>query len=174
MQFPIHLERIQQLPENWFWCESNSPFGLLHSQWSIQHNQAVLHALDYVNTQTQAWEIERKQPELPDPRLYKLLEHDKHIDWQPLLIQTIGSEFQYQVWQALLTIPLATTCSYQAIANQIQNPNAVRAVGSAIGKNPVFYLIPCHRVLRSDGNLGGYLWGLELKQQLLNWEKSLL
>lgn len=174
MQFPIQLERIQQLPPNWFWCESSSPFGLLRSQWSLNQNQPILHTLEYVSTQTEAWEVSRKQAELPDSRLAKLWDNNQTIDWQPLSVQTVGTEFQYSVWQALLTIPFATTCSYQAIAQQIQNPQAVRAVGSAIGKNPIFYLIPCHRVLRSDGSLGGYLWGLELKQQLLNWEQSFL
>ena len=174
MQFPIQLERIKQLPPDWFWCETKSPFGLLRSQWSMSHARPQLHTLECVTAATSAWEISRQHFELPDSRLEHCWENNNAVDWQALSIQVIASEFQWQVWQALLTIPLATTCSYQAIANQIQRPQAVRAVGTAIGKNPVFYLIPCHRVLRSDGSLGGYLWGLELKQRLLHWEKSFL
>lgn len=76
------------------------------------------------------------------------------------------------MWQALLTIPFAATCSYQSIAQQIHRPKAVRSIGTAIGQNPVFYLVSCHRLLRSNGTLGGYYWGMDTKKQLLEWEHS--
>lgn len=83
----------------------------------------------------------------------------------PLDLQ--GTEFQQQVWQALLTIPAGETRSYSDIAKQIGRPKAVRAVGSACGANPVSILVPCHRVIRSDGSFKGYHWGIEMKTRLL-------
>jgi O-6-methylguanine DNA methyltransferase len=79
----------------------------------------------------------------------------------------LGTAFQLRVWQALCAIPKGQTTSYSAIAKQIGQPAAVRSVGTAIGKNPLAGLIPCHRVLRSDKSLGGYRWGLDTKQALL-------
>lgn len=78
-----------------------------------------------------------------------------------------STEFQQQVWQALLTIPPGQTRSYRQIAEQIGRPNAVRAVGTACGSNPISILIPCHRVIRSDGSYQGYHWGIEMKTRLL-------
>ena len=84
-----------------------------------------------------------------------------------------GTEFQQQVWQALLTIPPGQTRSYRQIAEQIGRPNAVRAVGTACGSNPISIIIPCHRVIRSDGSYQGYHWGLEMKTRLLAAEAGL-
>ena len=89
---------------------------------------------------------------------------------QPLTLLIKGTNFQLQVWRSLLQIPLGGVVTYQSIANKIERPKAVRAVGSAIGKNPVGYLIPCHRVIRGSGELGGYRWGLDRKQAILAWE----
>ena len=88
----------------------------------------------------------------------------------PLLF--VGTDFQKTVWNELLKIPFGETATYGEIAAALQNPKAYRAVGTAIGDNPVAVLIPCHRVLRTDGTLGGYHWGLEHKVQLLEWEKQ--
>ena len=82
------------------------------------------------------------------------------------------TDFQVDVWNALLKIPCGQRVSYQDIALQIGKPKACRAVGSAIGKNPVAVLIPCHRVLQSSGGLGGFYWGLEVKKRILEKEKS--
>ncbi|MDQ8206661.1 methylated-DNA--[protein]-cysteine S-methyltransferase [Coraliomargarita sp. SDUM461003] len=81
-----------------------------------------------------------------------------------------GTNFQIQVWRALLRIPPGHVCSYADVAQWIDRPKAGRAVGSAIGANPIAWLIPCHRVLRSDGQLGGYHWGETRKQACLAWE----
>lgn len=81
-----------------------------------------------------------------------------------------GTPFQLRVWQQLLTIPFGQSCSYQSIAQQIQKPTAVRAVASAIGKNPLAILTPCHRVLSSSNTLSGFRWGIERKAQLLDLE----
>ena len=81
-----------------------------------------------------------------------------------------GSNFQLQVWRALLAAGRRGTLSYAALAQAIGNPSASRAVGSAVGANPVAWLIPCHHVLRANGALGGYRWGLERKRAMLAWE----
>lgn len=86
---------------------------------------------------------------------------------RPLSAHVKGSNFQIQVWQALLQIPPGGLQSYGDIARRIGQPTAARAVGTAIGQNPVAVLIPCHRVLRSSGALGGYRWGMARKQSLM-------
>lgn len=85
-----------------------------------------------------------------------------------------ATAFQSQVWQALRTIPLGTTVSYSDMAIAINNPKAVRAVASACGANPVALVIPCHRVVRQNGELGGYHWGIDRKKALLNLEATYL
>lgn len=83
-----------------------------------------------------------------------------------------GTPLQLTVWQALLAIPEGDTLSYEALAQRVGRPDAVRAVASAVGANPISWLIPCHRVLRKDGSPGGYRWGLEVKNRLLEGEQS--
>jgi AraC family transcriptional regulator, regulatory protein of adaptative response / methylated-DNA-[protein]-cysteine methyltransferase len=83
-----------------------------------------------------------------------------------------ATAFQQKVWTALMTIPEGTTLSYRALAKKIGTPGAARAVGSACGANPVAIAIPCHRVIREDGSLGGYAWGLARKSQLLATERG--
>ena len=83
-----------------------------------------------------------------------------------------GTDFQKQVWKALLTIPYGKTATYKDIAKIIGNEKASRAVGMANNKNKLLILIPCHRIIGSNGNLTGYAGGLEIKQKLLNLEKS--
>lgn len=83
-----------------------------------------------------------------------------------------GTDFQLKVWNALLEIPAGQLTTYGDIASKLNNPNASRAVGTAIGDNPVAYLIPCHRVIRSSGELGGYHWGLTRKAAIIGWEAA--
>lgn len=84
----------------------------------------------------------------------------------------IGAPFQIKVWEALLRIPTGHVTTYSEIAKSIGNPRAVRAVGTAVGRNPVSWLIPCHRALRKSGGLGGYHWGLPVKRALLAYETA--
>lgn len=86
-------------------------------------------------------------------------------------VEMMGTAFQRKVWKELLSIPLGTTLTYQAIAKQIGNPKSVRAVANAIGANQLAILIPCHRVIRSDKTLGGYAAGLGKKNYLIDLEK---
>ena len=85
-------------------------------------------------------------------------------------LHLIGAPFQIKVWEALLTIPSGHVTTYSEIAGRIGAPRAARAVGSAVGRNPVSWLIPCHRALRKSGGLGGYHWGLPVKRAMLAWE----
>lgn len=87
-------------------------------------------------------------------------------------LHMIGAPFQIKVWEALLRIPTGHVTTYSDIARAIGNPNAVRAVGTAVGRNPVSFLIPCHRALRKSGGLGGYHWGLPVKRAILAWESA--
>ncbi|MGX9356223.1 methylated-DNA--[protein]-cysteine S-methyltransferase [Roseobacteraceae bacterium S113] len=82
----------------------------------------------------------------------------------------IGAPFQIKVWEALLTIPTGHVTTYSEIAEHIGHPRAVRAVGTAVGRNPISWLIPCHRALRKSGGLGGYHWGLPVKRAMLAYE----
>lgn len=96
-------------------------------------------------------------------------------DWQQLpqvKLHLKGTDFQLKVWEALLKIPKGKLTTYKNIAQQIEKPAAVRAVGSAIGDNPVAFLIPCHRVIQSNGILGQYHWGSPRKAAIIGWEAA--
>lgn len=84
----------------------------------------------------------------------------------------IGAPFQIKVWEALLQVPSGHVTTYSEIASAIGTPSAVRAVGTAVGRNPVSLLIPCHRAVRKSGGLGGYHWGLPIKRAILAWESA--
>ncbi|KRD72873.1 bifunctional helix-turn-helix domain-containing protein/methylated-DNA--[protein]-cysteine S-methyltransferase [Ensifer sp. ENS10] len=89
---------------------------------------------------------------------------------EPLHIFLIGSDFQIRVWQALLKIPLGCATTYSNIAGTIGQPTASRAVGAAVGRNPISFVVPCHRALGKSGDLTGYHWGLTRKRAILGWE----
>jgi AraC family transcriptional regulator of adaptative response/methylated-DNA-[protein]-cysteine methyltransferase len=89
-----------------------------------------------------------------------------------ILIAPVGTNFQVKVWQALLELGSRGPTTYGELAAAIGSPGASRAVGQAVGANPVAWLIPCHRVLRRDGALGGYHWGVERKRAMLAWEHA--
>jgi len=96
-------------------------------------------------------------------------------DWSKLpeiKLHLKGTEFQLKVWETLLKIPMGQLSTYGNIAEQICNANASRAVGTAIGNNPVAFLIPCHRVIQSSGNIGGYMWGETRKTAIIGWESA--
>ncbi len=109
----------------------------------------------------------------------KLDLHQQHAlfifqnDWSKLgeiKLHLRGTDFQLKVWESLLRIPMGKLQTYGHIAEQIGNPKASRAVGTAIGSNPVAFLIPCHRVIQSSGDFGGYMWGPARKAAIIGWE----
>jgi len=96
-------------------------------------------------------------------------------DWnypEQMKLHIKGTDFQLKVWETLLKIPQGRLATYGDIARQIGNPEANRAVGTAIGRNPVAYLIPCHRVIQSTGTFGGYMWGTARKTAIIGWEAA--
>lgn len=103
--------------------------------------------------------------------------HFFSADWSQtdqIKLHLKGTEFQLKVWETLLTLPMGNLTTYGAIANKINKPKASRAVGTAIGSNPIAFLIPCHRVILQSGNLGGYMWGETRKSAIIAWEASKL
>jgi AraC family transcriptional regulator of adaptative response/methylated-DNA-[protein]-cysteine methyltransferase len=94
-------------------------------------------------------------------------------DWsraRPVRLVLIGTDFELRVWETLLRIPVGRAVSYRDIACHLGQPTAARAVGSAVGRNPISFVVPCHRVLGADGSLTGYHWGLTRKRALIGWE----
>jgi AraC family transcriptional regulator of adaptative response/methylated-DNA-[protein]-cysteine methyltransferase len=97
----------------------------------------------------------------------------KREEWRaetPLRVVLIGSDFEVRVWEALLKVPVGCATTYSDVARRIERPSAARAVGAAVGKNPISFVVPCHRVLGRSGQLTGYHWGLTRKRAILGWE----
>jgi AraC family transcriptional regulator, regulatory protein of adaptative response / methylated-DNA-[protein]-cysteine methyltransferase len=97
-----------------------------------------------------------------DPKLW--------LPEQPLRVVLIGTDFEVRVWEKLLTIPMGKLTTYSDLAAKAGSPKAARAVGAAVGKNPICFVVPCHRVIGKNGDLTGYHWGLTRKRAILGWE----
>jgi AraC family transcriptional regulator of adaptative response/methylated-DNA-[protein]-cysteine methyltransferase len=124
-------------------------------------------------------ELRERFPKSPlRPLKNKQHEHVKKLfagKWEKgkkLILYVKGTEFQLKVWEALLQIPSGSLSTYGKIAATIGYPNAQRAVGTAIGRNPILYIIPCHRVIAQNGKMGGFYWGIDKKLELLNVENA--
>lgn len=104
------------------------------------------------------------------PYAARIFDPSKWRSDQPLRVVLIGTDFQIRVWEALLRIPMGKACTYSAIAESIGAPKASRAVGAAVGANPMSFVVPCHRALGKSGALTGYHWGLTRKRAILGWE----
>lgn len=154
---------------------SESPFGRIF----VALTQRGVCALEFIDEAPPDNSLNRLRERWPNA----ILQHDetyvtKRLEnlfndsgrKQQIRVLVQGTNFQIQVWQALLNIPPGHVCAYGQLAAYIGKPEATRAVASAIGANAVAYLIPCHRVLRAGGELGGYRWGLTRKQALLGRE----
>ena len=113
-------------------------------------------------------------PERTAPHARSIFNPQAWAAKQPVRLVMIGTDFDVRVWESLLKIPMGRAVSYTDIARHIGAPAASRAVGSAVGRNPLSFVVPCHRVLRGDGNLGGYHWGLTRKRALIGWETGRL
>ena len=104
----------------------------------------------------------------------RIFESERWQPDQPLRIVFIGSDFEIRVWETLLRIPFGKASTYSDIASHIGKPKAARAVGAAVGKNPISFVVPCHRVLGKSGGLCGYHWGLTRKRAILGWEAGVM
>ncbi|BBH18830.1 methylated-DNA--protein-cysteine methyltransferase, inducible [Paenibacillus baekrokdamisoli] len=158
---------------------------LTHADWNI-HIASTSKGLCYVGSHNQPFSelTDWAQARFPDPiwirddeklkpyteELTEYLQHTREIFTLPFDIH--GTPFQEAVWQALCDIPYGQTKSYSDIANLIHKPAAVRAVGTAIGANPILITIPCHRVIGKNGALTGYRGGIDMKTNLLQLERS--
>ena len=121
---------------------------------------------------TERWPLARyiEAPERTHSHAERIFDPAKWSAETPVRLVLIGTDFEVRVWEALLRIPMGRAVSYADIARHLGKPSASRAVGSAVGRNPISFVVPCHRVLRGDGNLGGYHWGLTRKKALIGWE----
>ncbi|RUM09373.1 methylated-DNA--[protein]-cysteine S-methyltransferase [Rhizobium chutanense] len=106
------------------------------------------------------------------PYAARIFEPGRWSSEQPLRVVLIGTDFQVRVWQSLLKIPFGKAVTYSDIANDIGRPTAQRAVGAAVGANPISFVVPCHRALGKNGALTGYHWGLTRKRAMLGWESA--
>lgn len=145
---------------------ASTPKGICHMSFAEDHEEAIKNLISIfpkANYQNSADGIQKNAI-----RIFNL-------DWESLdkiKLHIKGSDFQLKVWQALLNIPMGKLSSYQNIANLIKSPKASRAVGNAVGQNPVAYLIPCHRIIQSTGALGDYHWGHIRKTSMIGWEAA--
>lgn len=153
---------------------AQSPFGRVHAAFSAR---GIVHLAFVDGSDARALaELKRRWPhaelERDDPAIETLARQIFVERSGRIALAPTGTNFQVKVWQALLDLGSQGPTSYSAIAAAIGQPGASRAVGQAVGANPVAWLIPCHRVLRRDGGLGGYHWGVERKRAMLAWEHA--
>ena len=165
---------MRQLPpqSNPSYGFSSTPFG----ECCIAFSNDGICALTFPETHESAYsDLDNRFPDvdfkLNEDKAGRLVHQIFENGSKPVL-NLIGTEFQLSIWDALQQIPAGKTTTYAQIAEMIGRPKAVRAVGTAIGANPIAFVIPCHRVIRTDGGLGGFRWGLECKKAILEWEKK--
>ncbi|MCD7058453.1 methylated-DNA--[protein]-cysteine S-methyltransferase [Pelagibacterium xiamenense] len=108
------------------------------------------------------------------PMAARIFDPDRWDPTRPVRLVMIGSDFEVKVWETLLKIPTGGAATYGAIAKSLGRPSAARAVGRAVGRNPISFVVPCHRVIGSDGTLTGYHWGLVRKRAIMGWEAGLV
>lgn len=104
----------------------------------------------------------------------RIFQSDRWKPDTPLRVVLIGTDFEVRVWETLLKVPLGRAATYSDVARKIGKANAPRAVGAAVGKNPISFVVPCHRIVGSNGALTGYHWGLTRKRAMLGWEQAKL
>lgn len=115
-----------------------------------------------------------EDPSATAPQVVRIFSPAAWTAEKPVRIVFIGTDFETRVWETLLKVPLGRATTYSDVAGHIGNPKASRAVGAAVGRNPISFVVPCHRVLGKSGGLCGYHWGLTRKQAILGWEAGLL
>ena len=155
---------------------SESPFGtvlLASTEKGICHLAFVEEhgsALDALQRSFPAAELREGASPLHEAALHYFMQNSTPSS--PIHLHLKGTPFQLKVWEALLKIPMGKLSTYAAVAEQVDNARASRAVGTAIGSNPVAFLIPCHRVIQSSGIISGYAWGPTRKAAILGWEAA--
>ncbi len=107
------------------------------------------------------------------PLAARIFEPEKWQADQPVRVVLIGTDFEVRVWETLLKIPFGTAATYGKLAETVNRPRAARAVGAAVGRNPISFVVPCHRVVGASGKLTGYHWGMARKRAILGWEAGI-
>ena len=160
------------------WGIARSPFGyavLVVTDWGLagisfaDELSGVLAAFEDLRTRWPNAAFVRDDAKLA-PIAARIFDPARWSADKPVRVVLIGTDFEVKVWETLLTIPLGGASTYRSVAERIGRPSAARAVGAAIGKNPVSFVVPCHRVVGSSGALTGYRWGLPRKRAMLGWE----
>ncbi|MBY4677322.1 methylated-DNA--[protein]-cysteine S-methyltransferase [Marinobacterium arenosum] len=156
-----------------FYSEFDSPFGPTRACLTGGRLSRVwIEGQKHAPALGKDWQRDDRQPLFQQLREQLQQYHDGQRQAFSLPLAPAGTAFQQQVWQALLAIPYGDHCSYGMLANRIGRPSSVRAVAAAVGRNPLLWLIPCHRVLGADGSLTGFAAGLQMKRQLLALERK--
>jgi AraC family transcriptional regulator, regulatory protein of adaptative response / methylated-DNA-[protein]-cysteine methyltransferase len=145
---------------------ASTPKGVCHMSFEEDENKALL---DLKKTFPHA-KYHQVTDKFQQDALFIFKKDWKHLD--KIKLHLTGTPFQLKVWERLLKIPMGALVTYGDIAQNIGNPKSSRAVGSAIGSNPVAFLIPCHRVIQSSGKISGYLWGETKKKAIIGWEAA--
>lgn len=108
------------------------------------------------------------------PMVAQIFDPERWSSEQPVRVVLIGTDFEVKVWETLLKIPVGKAVTYSSVAHHIGKPTASRAVGAAVGRNPISFVVPCHRVVGSSGALTGYHWGVPRKRAILGWEAGVI
>jgi AraC family transcriptional regulator of adaptative response/methylated-DNA-[protein]-cysteine methyltransferase len=158
------------------YCFAESPFGNLIV---ASTSKGICHMFFDEDEARALSDVQRKFPNATYNQITDKFQQDALFifqkDWQQLdkiKLHLNGTPFQLKVWETLLKIPMGNLSTYGRLAQHIEKPKASRAVGSAIGANPVAFLIPCHRVFQTIGKMGGYMWGTHRKSALIGWEAA--
>ncbi len=158
------------------YCFAESPFGKIIV---ASTSKGICHMFFEENEQQALFDLKSRFPNAEYHQVVDKIQQSALFifqkDWKQLdqiKLHLTGTDFQLKVWETLLKIPLGGLSTYGAVAKDIDRPKASRAVGTAIGSNPVAFLIPCHRVIQSSGHLGGYMWGETRKSAIIGWEAS--
>lgn len=155
---------------------AESPFGKIIV---ASTRKGICHMAFYTNELEALTNLQTRFSNAKYNQIVDIIQQDalfifKH-DWNKLnqiKLHLKGTPFQLKVWETLLKIPKGDLTTYGTIAKEIGKPKASRAIGTAIGNNPVTFLIPCHRVIQASGNIGGYMWGNTRKSAIIGWEAS--
>jgi AraC family transcriptional regulator of adaptative response/methylated-DNA-[protein]-cysteine methyltransferase len=165
-----------------FWGVAPSPFGLA----VVTATEYGISGLGFADAETSIEDafadLANRWPNAlftrDDGRIGSLVQHIfEPARWsadRPVRVVLIGTDFEVQVWETLLKIPVGRATTYSHVANQIGRPSASRAVGAAVGKNPISFVVPCHRVVGTSGALTGYHWGVPRKRAILGWEAGII
>lgn len=164
------------------WGVAPSPFGLAVAT-ATEYGMSGLGFADATTSVQQAFEdLANRWPRARftrddsrvAPMIAQVFDPSRWSPDRPVRVVLIGTDFEVQVWETLLKIPCGAATTYQNVANQIGRPKAARAVGAAVGKNPISFVVPCHRVVGTSGALTGYHWGVPRKRAILGWEAGVV